>query len=115
MQERLSRKLQRPGFRYQSCSRSGVGSGGGHGKCGKRIGYLPLNGRNFLQLVALSPNVSYGFGAGGSTGTQGGTRSATMISVAGQRAAFNHFTLDGIENPACTASLHFLPDCMNCV
>src|SRR5512140_273280 len=27
----------------------------------RRIIELPLNGRNFLQLVALSPNVSYGF------------------------------------------------------
>ncbi|MCU1330251.1 MAG: TonB-dependent receptor, partial [Bryobacterales bacterium] len=27
----------------------------------KRIVELPLNGRNYLQLVSLSPNVSYGF------------------------------------------------------
>src|SRR5215467_13809390 len=27
----------------------------------KRIVEMPLNGRNFLQLVAISPNVSYGF------------------------------------------------------
>lgn len=76
----------------------------------KRIVDLPLNGRNFLQLVALSPNVSYGFGAGGSTGVQGGTRSATMISVAGQRAAYNHFTLDGVENTNVEANTYvFLP------
>src|SRR5947209_6870408 len=29
----------------------------------RRITELPLNGRDFLQLVALSPNVSFGFAA----------------------------------------------------
>ncbi|MEX2264932.1 MAG: carboxypeptidase-like regulatory domain-containing protein [Bryobacteraceae bacterium] len=76
----------------------------------RRIVDLPLNGRNFLQLVALSPNVSFGFGSGGSTGAQGGLRSSTMISVSGQRAAFNHFTLDGLENTNVEANTYvFLP------
>ena len=65
----------------------------------KRIVDLPLNGRNFLQLVSLSSNVSYGFsGAGQADARQGGQRAGQNISVAGQRSMFNHFTLDGVEN-----------------
>jgi hypothetical protein len=65
----------------------------------KRIVDLPLNGRNFLQLVATAPNVSFGFQNAGQAGSrQGGTRSQQNISVAGQRSYFNRFTIDGIEN-----------------
>ncbi len=65
----------------------------------KRIVEMPLNGRNFLQLTSLSPNVSYGFTtAGQEDQRQGGSRASQNISVAGQRSAFNHFTLDGVEN-----------------
>jgi hypothetical protein len=60
---------------------------------------MPLNGRNFLQLTSLSPNVSYGFTtAGQEDQRQGGSRASQNIAVAGQRSAFNHFTLDGVEN-----------------
>ncbi|MEO8592421.1 MAG: TonB-dependent receptor [Candidatus Solibacter sp.] len=65
----------------------------------KRIVELPLNGRNYLQLVSLSPNVSTGFSGQGQAGArQGGIRAAQTISVAGQRTNFNHYTLDGVEN-----------------
>lgn len=65
----------------------------------KRIVELPLNGRNALQLVALAPNVSFGFPSAGQAGSrQGGIRSDQSISVGGQRAQFNRFTLDGVEN-----------------
>jgi hypothetical protein len=65
----------------------------------KRIVELPLNGRNYLQLVSLAPNVSTGFSGQGQAGArQGGIRAAQTISVAGQRTNFNHYTLDGVEN-----------------
>jgi hypothetical protein len=65
----------------------------------KRIVELPLNGRNYLQLVAMAPNVSFGFQAAGQAGSrQGGIRADQSIAVAGQRSNFNHFTLDGVEN-----------------
>jgi hypothetical protein len=65
----------------------------------KRIVELPLNGRNYLQLVSLAPNVSTGFSSQGQAGArQGGIRAAQTISVSGQRTNFNHYTLDGVEN-----------------
>lgn len=65
----------------------------------KRIVELPLNGRNYLALTALAPNVSFGFpSAGQADGRQGGDRANQNISVAGMRNNFNRFTLDGVEN-----------------
>lgn len=65
----------------------------------KRIIELPLNGRNWLQLVALSPNVSSEQRASGHVDSrQGGERGRQSISVAGQRQFFNRYTLDGVEN-----------------
>jgi hypothetical protein len=65
----------------------------------RRIVELPLNGRNWLQMVALSPNVSAEMRASGHVDSrQGGERGRQPISVAGQRQFFNRFTLDGVEN-----------------
>ncbi|MFN3325509.1 MAG: TonB-dependent receptor domain-containing protein [Bryobacteraceae bacterium] len=65
----------------------------------RRIVELPLNGRNYLQLVRLAPNVTAEMGAGGqANGRQGGERANQALSIAGMRQQFNHFTLDGIEN-----------------
>src|SRR5437899_10900579 len=60
----------------------------------RRIVELPLNGRNYLQLVTLSPNVTTEGGAGGAGGLQGGARSNTSLSIAGQRLEYNRYTLD---------------------
>jgi hypothetical protein len=75
----------------------------------RRIVELPLNGRNFLQLVSLSPNVTYGFATPGQTsGRQGGTRSDQNISLSGMRGSWNHYTLDGIENTDVNFNLYIL-------
>jgi hypothetical protein len=48
----------------------------------RRIVELPLNGRNFLSLVALSPNVSAEFAGAGQAGDrQGGSRSNQQLSI----------------------------------
>jgi hypothetical protein len=65
----------------------------------KRIVDLPLNGRSFFSLVALSPNVTYGFTpAQQASGRLGGTRSTLTMSLSGARATWANYTLDGITN-----------------
>jgi hypothetical protein len=65
----------------------------------QRIVELPLNGRNFIQLIALSPNVNASFADGGTASSrQGGDRSSQNFSVGGQRREFNYYTLDGVAN-----------------
>ena len=65
----------------------------------KRIVDLPLNGRNYLQLASLTPGATTN-GPASSQGQQrmGGSRNTFALNVAGQRVAFNHYTLDGVEN-----------------
>src|SRR5450432_786907 len=65
----------------------------------KGITELPLNGRNYLNLVALSPNANVLSPASGQAGSrQGGDRANQSISAGGQRIMFNYFTLDGVVN-----------------
>jgi hypothetical protein len=65
----------------------------------QRIVDLPLNGRNFTSMVALSPNVTFGFQAGAASGRQGGDRSSVDVgAVSGQRNTFTYYTIDGLSN-----------------
>src|SRR6266404_8734870 len=63
------------------------------------IAQLPLNGRNYLNLVALAANVNTLSPPSGQAGSrQGGDRANQSISATGQRIMFNYFTLDGVTN-----------------
>src|SRR5713226_5518366 len=77
----------------------------------RRIVELPLNGRNYLDLVKLSPNVSADFaGAGQSGDRQGGSRANQQLSISGQRREFNYYTLDGVDNTDVNFNTYiFLP------
>ncbi|HOK48344.1 MAG TPA: carboxypeptidase-like regulatory domain-containing protein, partial [Bryobacteraceae bacterium] len=75
----------------------------------RRIVELPLNGRNFLQLVSLSPNVTYGFATPGqASARQGGSRANQNISLMGMRGTWNRYTLDGVENTDVNFNLYVL-------
>ena len=75
----------------------------------KRITDLPLNGRDFLQLVTLSPNVTSGFTAPGQASLrQGGNRANENFSVAGQRGSANYYTLDGVSNTDVNFNLYII-------
>lgn len=65
----------------------------------KIVTELPLNGRQYLNLVALSPNANVLAPAAGQAGSrQGGERAQQAISAGGQRIFFDYYTLDGINN-----------------
>jgi hypothetical protein len=65
----------------------------------KSIVELPLNGREYLNLVTLAPNVSNNAPpAGQAQSRQGGDRANQSISAGGNRIIFDYFTLDGVVN-----------------
>jgi hypothetical protein len=65
----------------------------------KMVTELPLSGRNYLSLVALSSNVDTLSPSAGQAGSrQGGDRASQSISAAGQRIMFDYYTLDGVNN-----------------
>ncbi|HEY3838644.1 MAG TPA: carboxypeptidase regulatory-like domain-containing protein, partial [Bryobacteraceae bacterium] len=68
----------------------------------KKVGDLPLNGRNFIQLAQLVPGTTPGAPGDGNTSFAG---TGYTVSAAGQRDFNNEYTLDGISmtetrNPA---------------
>ncbi len=65
----------------------------------KVVTELPLNGRQYLNLVAIAPNVNVLSPAAGQAGARlGGERAQQSISAGGQRIFFNYYTLDGVSN-----------------
>jgi len=65
----------------------------------KSVNELPLNGRNYLSLVALSSNVNTLSPSSGQAGSRlGGDRATQALAVGGQRIMFDYYTLDGVIN-----------------
>src|SRR5262249_27928445 len=66
----------------------------------KKIVDLPLNGRSFVSLIALSPNVTTGQTANsGWSATRGDPgRGSVSVSIAGMRREYMYYTLDGLSD-----------------
>ena len=60
---------------------------------------LPLNGRNYVNLVGLNSNTNtLAPPAGQAQSRQGGDRANQSISAGGNRIFFDYFSLDGVNN-----------------
>src|SRR5579864_1637740 len=65
----------------------------------KSIVELPLNGREYLNLVTLAPNVSnLAPPSGQAQSRQGADRANLAISAGGNRIVYDYYTLDGVSN-----------------
>ena len=65
----------------------------------KVVTELPLNGRQYLNLVALTPNTNVLSPVAGQAGSRlGGERAQQAISAGGQRIFYDYYTLDGVNN-----------------
>jgi len=78
----------------------------------KQVADLPLNGRNFTQLLTLTPgvspvNVSQSAGGFGATATQGAA--FTFPAINGQNNKSNIYLLDGINDVAVFTNTYALP------
>jgi len=64
-----------------------------------------LNAGNYLQLVALSPNVSAAVATRGRRAAARADRAPTQLSNFGAAPAeFNYYTLDGVDNTTSTST-----------
>jgi hypothetical protein len=70
----------------------------------RQIADLPLNGRNFTQMLALAPGASPISTGQNKTGTTGGLRSLLNPSIGGQTNRSNLFLLDGMINSTSTSN-----------
>src|SRR5262249_28505341 len=65
----------------------------------KIITELPLNGREYLNLVAMAPNVNnLAPPSGQAQSRQGADRANLAISAGGNRIVYDYYTLDGVVN-----------------
>src|SRR5690242_4396719 len=71
----------------------------GHVVENREIVEAPLNGRQYLNLVTLAPNVSnLAPPSGQAQSRQGADRSNQSISAGGNRIVYDYYTLDGVVN-----------------